>query len=53
MSEEENSLPVQEPEVAEAPVQDAQASSEPEQVEAPKVHPAYEKLLAELPSAWH
>ena len=56
MSEEININPEVEEQVAEtgsvetdAPVADAPAASEPEA----KVHPAYEKLLSELPEAWH
>lgn len=56
MSEEiNNDLPVEEPET-----QDSATPEAPEAPEAPqpaqedaKVHPAYEKLLAELPEAWH
>ena len=52
----ENSLPVEEPQVSEAPTPEApEAPARPEApaAEEPKVHPAYEKLLAELPEAWH
>lgn len=48
-----NDLPVEEP-TTEAPVSEApEAPAAPEPVEDSKVHPAYEKLLAELPEAWH
>ena len=52
----ENSLPVEEPQVSEAPTPEApEAPARPEApaAEESKVHPAYEKLLAELPEAWH
>ncbi len=52
----ENDLPVEEPQVAEASTPEApEAPARPEApaAEESKVHPAYEKLLAELPEAWH
>lgn len=56
MSEEiNNDLPVEEPETQDAATPEAPEApeaAEPAQEEA-KVHPAYEKLLAELPEAWH
>lgn len=62
MSEETNNdLPIEEaatPEAA-APEAPEASSGQPEfpkpevTAEEPKVHPAYEKLLAELPEAWH
>ncbi len=54
MSENENSLPTEEPQVSEAPAVEApEAPEAPAAPEESKVHPAYEKLLAELPEAWH
>lgn len=54
MSENENSLPTEEPQVSEAPAVEApEAQEAPAAPEESKVHPAYEKLLAELPEAWH
>lgn len=48
----ENSLPVEEPQISEASTPEApEAPAAP--AEETKVHPAYEKLLAELPEAWH
>jgi hypothetical protein len=45
------------PETLEAPVNEASADATPAEsssaAEAPKAHPAHEKLLAELPEAWH
>lgn len=42
------------PETLEAPVSEASDAAPAESVEeAPKAHPAHEKLLAELPEAWH
>lgn len=43
------------PETLEAPVSEASGDATPavEAEEAPKAHPAHEKLLAELPEAWH
>lgn len=59
MSEEiNNDLPVEEPETQDAATPEAPEApeaakpAEPAQEES-KVHPAYEKLLAELPEAWH
>lgn len=53
MSENENSLPVEEPQVSEAPAAEAPEAPQAPAAEESKVHPAYEKLLAELPEAWH
>jgi hypothetical protein len=53
MSENENSLPVEEPQVSEAPAVEAPEAPQAPAAEESKVHPAYEKLLAELPEAWH
>ncbi len=53
MSENENSLPVEEPQVSEAPAVEAPEAPQAPATEESKVHPAYEKLLAELPEAWH
>ncbi len=54
MSENENSLPTEEPQVSEAPAVEApEAPEAPAAPEESKVHPAYEKLLAELPEARH
>jgi hypothetical protein len=54
MSENENSLPVEEPQVSEAPAAEApEAPQAPAAPEESKIHPAYEKLLSELPEAWH
>lgn len=43
------------PETLEAPVSEASGDATPavQAEEAPKAHPAHEKLLAELPEAWH
>lgn len=54
MSEETNNdLPIEEPTQDSAAPEAPEAPEAPAPVEEPKVHPAYEKLLAELPEAWH
>ncbi len=54
MSENENSLPTEEPQVSDASAVEApEAPQAPAAPEESKIHPAYEKLLAELPEAWH
>lgn len=52
----DDGLPVEEPTAVEAPdaPEAPEAPAAPESsAEEPKIHPAYEKLLAELPEAWH